>query len=324
MPSSELDLKTSNITKGGGPAAPTSRYPKWWPRSLRGDHLVAILVLAPSVLAVAIFVYGFILWTFRISFVKGGSWAPFDYTFVGLENWVKLLVQDERFHIDLRNLVYFAATFMSQCILFGFIIAVLLDQQIKGEAVFRTIFIFPFAVSGIVTGVAWKWLMYPSAGINLLFDAVGLGFLKNQWYANTDYGTFAIAMAAAWQFTGYVMALYLAGLRGISAELREAAQIDGCTTWNLYWHVIIPLLAPVTFTAVVLTGMGSIRVFDLVVAISGSGAGYATDTMAFYMYQSIFQSSRFALGGTIAAFMIILSAFLVGPYLASMRREVEG
>src|SRR5512136_520123 len=101
MPSSELDLKTSNITKGGGSAAPTSRYPQWWPRSLRGDHLVAILVLAPSVLAVAIFVYGFILWTFRVSFVKWDNWTP-DYTFVGLQNWIKLLVQDERFHIDLR------------------------------------------------------------------------------------------------------------------------------------------------------------------------------------------------------------------------------
>jgi glucose/mannose transport system permease protein len=243
---------------------------------------------------------------------------------VGLQNWIKLLVEDERFHIDLRNLVYYATGFMSQCIIMGFIIAVLLDQKIKGEAIFRTIFIFPFAVSGIVTGVAWKWLMYPSAGLNLLFDILGVGFLKNQWYADTNYGTLAVTLAASWQFTGYVMALYLAGLRGISPELREAAQIDGCNTWNLYWHIIIPLLAPVTFTAVVLTGMGSIRVFDLVVAISGSGAGYATDTMAFYMYQSIFQSSRFALGGTIAAFMIILSAFLVGPYLASMRREVEG
>jgi glucose/mannose transport system permease protein len=130
-------------------------------------------------------------------------------------------------------------------------------------------------------------------------------------------------MAGAWQFTGYVMSLYLAGLRGINIELIEAAQIDGANTWSLYRNIIIPMLSGVTFTALVLTGMGSIRVFDLVVAISGSGAGFTTDTLAFYMYQSIFQASRFAQGATIAAFMIILSAFLVVPYLMSMRREVE-
>lgn len=310
------------MARGGGRTAPLAPRGRRWRKALRGDQLIAILVLTPSILAVAIFVYGFILWTFRVSFVKWDNWTP-DYTFVGLRNWVKLLVEDERFHIDLRNLVLYATAFMSQCILLGFIIAVLLDQKIKGEAVFRTIFIFPFAVSGIVTGVAWKWLMYPSAGINLLFDAAGLGFLRNQWYAGS-YGTLAVSIAGAWQFTGYIMALYLAGLRGISNELREAAEIDGCNTWNLYRRVIIPLLSPVTFSAIVLTGMGSIRVFDLVVAISGSGAGYTTDTMAFYMFQSIFQSSRFAQGGTIAAFMIILSGFLVGPYLASMGREVEG
>ncbi len=264
---------------------------------MRGDRLIAFLVLLPSIIAVAIFVYGFILWTFRISFVQWDKMVP-DYTFVALENWRKLFLETERFQIDLRNLVFYAAGFMTQCMILGFLIASLLDQKIKGESIFRTIFIFPFAVSGIVTGVAWKWLMYPSAGINLLFDAVGLGFLKNNWYADTTYGTFAISIAAAWQMTGYIMALYLAGLRGIAAELREAAEIDGANTWNLYRYVIIPMLSPVTFTAIVLTGMGSIRVFDLVAAISGSGAAYATDTLAFHMFQLTFQKNLFAMGGS--------------------------
>jgi glucose/mannose transport system permease protein len=310
----------ATIAKGSGHAAPFFSSKKW-PKVLRGDRLIALLVLAPSVIAVAIFVYGFILWTFRISFVKWDNWIP-DYTFVGFDNWVNLFT-DERFGIDIRNLLQFAGTFMTQCIIMGFLLASLLNQNIKGESIFRTIFIFPFAVSGIVTGVAWRWLMYPSAGINLLFQNVGLNFLVNKWYADSSYGTLAIGVAAAWQMTGYIMALYLAGLRGISAELREAAEIDGCNTFNLYRYIIIPLLAPVTFTAVVLTGMGSIRVFDLVAAISGSGAAYGTDTLAFYMFQDTFQKSLFAMGGTIAAFMIILSSFLVGPYLSSMRREVE-
>jgi glucose/mannose transport system permease protein len=310
---------TATLAKGGGVTAPPHKKKFEW---LKGDRLVAFLVLLPSIIAVGIFVYGFIFWTFRVSFVKWDNWIP-DYTWVGLENWKTLFFDDERFMIDLRNMLQFAAVFITQCIVIGFLTAALLDQKIKGEAMFRTAIIFPFAVSGIVTGVAWKWLMYPSAGINLLFDFVGLGFLKNQWYADSSYGSYAIGMAAAWQMTGYIMALYLAGLRGISMELREAAQIDGCTTWNLYRYIIIPLLIPVTFTALVLTGMGCIRVFDLVSAISGSGAGYATDTMAFYMFQLTFQKSMFAMGGVIAAFMIVLSAFLVGPYLASLRQEVQ-
>ncbi len=279
------------------------------------------MVLLPSILAVAVFVYGFILWTFRVSFTNWSGWTA-TYDFVGLANWKELFLNDDRWRIDLRNLVQYAVVFMTLCMGMGFIMAALLNQRIKGESLFRTIFVFPFAVSGIVTGVTWRWLMYPPAGINLLLNDVGLGFLANKWYA-ASYGTMAIALAGAWQFTGYVMALYLAGLRGINSELMEAAQIDGANTWDLYRNVIIPMLSPVTFTALVLTGMGSIRVFDLVVAISGSGAGFTTDTMAFYMFQSIFQTSRFSQGAVIASFMIILSAFLVGPYLMSMRREVE-
>jgi len=288
---------------------------------LNGDMALAVLVLSPSIIAVALFIYSFIGWTFYISTVNWNDILP-DYTSVGLRNWQRLF-SDDRFQIDLRNLVFFAVPFMAQCIGIGFLLAALLDQHIKGEALFRTIFIFPFAVSGIVTGVAWRWLMQPESGINLLFDAVGLGFLKWQWYATPDYGIFAVSIPASWQMTGYIMALYLAGLRGIPTEVREAAHLDGCGTFALYRYVIIPLLAPVTLTAIVLTGMGSIRVFDLVSAMGGSGAAYATDTLAFNMFQMTFQANRFSLGAAMAAFMIILSGFLVVPYLLSVRHEVE-
>ncbi|OUC06144.1 hypothetical protein RY27_22835 [Litorilinea aerophila] len=288
---------------------------------LRGDMFIAVLVLTPSIIAVALFIYGFIGWTFYMSTVKWNSQVP-DFTFVGLANWERLF-SDRRFHIDLRNLVYYAAGFMTQCIVFGFIIAALLDQKIKGEAIYRTIIIFPFAVSGIVTGVAWRWLMQPSTGINLLFAKIGLENFQPTWNSHPQYGMWAVSIAAAWQFTGYVMALYLAGLRGIPNELREAAAIDGAGTFATYRHVIIPLLMPVTFTAIVLTGMNSIRVFDLVSAMSGSGPAFATDTLAFYMFQSTFGAYRYSLGAAIGSFMIFLSAFLIVPYLMSMRGEVE-
>jgi glucose/mannose transport system permease protein len=282
---------------------------------------LAVLVLSPSIIAVALFIYSFIGWTFYISTVKWNSQIQ-DFTFVGLKNWERML-NDNRFHIDLRNLVYYATGFMSQCILFGFLLASLLDQKIKGEALFRTIFIFPFAVSGIVTGVAWRWLMQPTTGINLLFAKIGLENFQPTWNSTPDYGMWAVTIAASWQFTGYVMALYLAGLRGIPAELREAAAIDGAGTWATYRHVIIPLLMPVTFTAIVLTGMNSIRVFDIIAPMGGSGPAFATDTLAFHMYQATFGAYRYSLGAAIGAFMIILSGLLVVPYLMSMKKESE-
>jgi glucose/mannose transport system permease protein len=284
-----------------------------------GDTATAVLVLIPSIIAVAIFIYGFILWTGYVSLVKWDTVVE-DYTFVGLQNWIQLFKM-ERFHWDLRSLALYAVGFMSQCIIFGFIVAVLLDQKIKGETIFRTIVIFPFAVSGVVTGVAWRWLMQPTTGINLLLNKIGFENFYFEWNANPKWGILAISIAAAWQFTGYVMALYLAALRGIPDELREAARVDGAGTWGLYRRIIIPLLRPVTFTAIVLTGMGSIRVFDLVTILRGPA--FTTDTLAFHMYQSIFGLYRFSLAAAVGFFMIFLSLFLVVPYLHSMNLEAE-
>ena len=310
---------TGVVKKGerGSAASPISR--SWRPSWFRGDTAIAFIVLLPSIIAVAIFIYGFILWTGYISTVKWNTVVE-DYTFVGLQNWIQLFQMD-RFHWNLRNLTIYAVGFISQCIIFGFFIAILLDQKIKGEALFRTIVIFPFAVSGIVTGVAWRWLMQPTTGINLLFQNLGFENFYFAWNADPRWGMGAITIAAAWQFTGYIMALYLAGLRGIDMEVREAARVDGATTFQLYRHIIVPLLMPVTFTAIVLTGMGSIRVFDLVTILAGPA--FTTDTLAFHMYQSTFGLYRFSLGAAVGFFMIFLSLFLVIPYLRSMRGEVE-
>ncbi len=269
-------------------------------------------------IAVAIFIYGFILWTGYTSLVKWNSPIE-DYTFVGLKNWINLFQMD-RFHWDVRNLLLYAAGFMSQCILIGFLIAVLLDQRIKGETFFRTVVVLPFAVSGIVTGVAWRWLFQPTTGVNLLLKAVGI-HTTFAWNTDPKVGILACSLAAAWQFTGYVMSLYLASLRGISEEVREAARVDGATNWQLYRHNISPLGLPVTFTAIVLTGMGSIRAFDLITILQGPA--FSTDTLAFHMYQATFGLYRFSLGATLGFFMMILSAFLVGPYLRSMGGGIE-
>ena len=290
-------------------------------RRIRGDTLIAILVLSPSIVAVAVFIYGFILWTGYISLVRWNDVLP-DYTFVGLRNFERLFNTD-RFLIDLGNTALFTTLFLVESIVAGFVLAVFLDQKVKAEPLFRTIYLLPFAVSAIVTGVAWRWLMNPGSGLNLLFAKVGLGFIHSNWFADPKFGIMAVTIAAAWQMSGYVMALYLAGLRGVPAELREAAAIDGAGTIALYRYVIIPLLTPVTLTSIVILGNIAVRLFDLTSAMTSSGPAFADDTPAFFMLQTTFQSNHFAEGAAIAMVMLVLSGCLIVPYLLGMRSEVE-
>lgn len=306
-------MAQSRSLREGGAAALAAHPPARRFGLPRGDMLLAILALSPSILAVGIFIYGFIVWTGYISLVNWNDALP-TYAFVGLRNFQRLF-ETERFQIDLRNTAIFATLFMVQCIVVGFALALLLDQHIRGENAFRTIFLLPFAVSSVVTGVAWRWLMNPASGINRLFDYAGLGFLKSGWYTDPRIGIAAVTIVATWQMSGYVMALYLAGLRSIPAEIREAAAIDGASGLALYRHVIIPLLMPVTLSAAILLGTYSLRLFDITVVMTSSGQGFSTDTPALFMFQTTFQSNKFSQGSAIAFVMLLLALLLIVPYM---------
>ena len=277
-----------------------------------------LLVLIPSMVAVAIFIYFFIAYTFFVSVVKWPTLLP-DYTFVGLDNWIRMF-NDDRFRIDMRNLVLYRGR-LHDAVHRHRLRARLAprpeDQERSGLSHDLHLPVRRLRHRHR-RGLALADV--PVGGPEPALRIVGLGFLKSKWYTDPTWGILAVSIAASWQFSGYVMALYLAGLRGISHELKEAAAIDGASTWQLYRRIIIPLLAPVTFTAIVLTGMGSIRVFDIP-PVLGTGAAFSTDFLSFYMFQLTFQSNRIALGAVIAGVMIILAAFLVGPYLASMQLE---
>jgi glucose/mannose transport system permease protein len=288
---------------------------------LKSDTFWAIVVISPSILAVLVFIYAFILWTGYISLVNWNDVTP-TYSWVGLQNFARLF-ETPRFITDLKNTVVFSVTFMSQCLIIGLLLAILLDQRIKGEAFFRTVYVLPFAVSAIVTGVAWKWLMNPSSGINAIFDAVGLKFLENKWFADPHIGIAATAIAAAWQMSGYTMALYLAGLRGISGELRDAARIDGASGLQYYRYVAIPLVMPVTLTALIILGTISLRLFDLPASMTSSGPAFATDSPAFFMFQTTFQQYKYSQGAAIGVVMLILALGLIVPYFLSIKDEVE-
>jgi glucose/mannose transport system permease protein len=327
-------------------------------RRINSDRMISLLLIAPSLVAIAIFVYGFIGFTGFSSFTKWDSLTP-DFTWVGWRNYERLF-QIDRFLCDLRNTVTFTVLFLIGTIAIGFLLAVLLDQRIKGEGIFRSIFLFPMAISFIVTGVVWRWLLQPgtlqtgSSGVNLLFEKVGLGFLRWGWFTDptiwhippeSGLGQFltqiglagltspyfgislamiSVVIAATWQMSGYTMAMYLAGLRGIPEELREAARVDGASEIQVYQHIIIPLLRPITLSAVIVLGHISLKIFDLVVSMTGPGPAFATDVPAFFMWDTTFRGNNFAQGAAIATILLVTVAILVVPYLINqIRAEAE-
>ena len=280
------------------------------------DRYLSVVLISPSIIAVLIFIYGFIAWSVRVSLSEWKGLTP-DYTFAKLNNYINLF-SDPRFLVDIRNTLIFTGDFVVGSILLGFFMAVMLDQGLKGEGFFRSLFLFPMAISYIVTGVVWRWLMNPAegdriSGLNLLFSNLNLDFLINKWHTTETWGIAAIALAAIWQMSGYTMALYLAGLRSIPIELREAAQIDGATELQIYRHIMLPLLAPVTLSALIILGHMSLKVFDLIVAVAGKQL--PLDVPAIYMWQTTFDGLFYGRGAAIGILLLISVAVLIIPYI---------
>ena len=238
----------------------------------RNETLLSFFLLLPSIVAIAIFVYGFIGWSARVSLSKWKGLTP-DFTWVGLQQYINLFNHDPRFVIDVRNTALFTVLFIVGCVLIGLGLAILLDQKLKGELLFRGIFLFPMSISFIASGVVWGWLMNPATGsrltgINLIFHSLNLDFLISKWHTTAPpWGMAFTVIPAIWQLSGFTMALYLGGIRSIPEEIREAARVDGASEFEIYRHIILPLLQPVTLSAVIILGHMSLKIFDLIVAI---------------------------------------------------------
>ena len=291
---------------------------------MRRYHQVAFLLLLPSLLLVALFVYGFIVWTGWLSITNQNDLIVPQVHFVGLTNYVRLF-HHPRFLIDLKNTLTFSLVFIPGSLALGLAGALLLNTGVRFEGVFRTIFLIPMALSFIVTGVAWRWLMNPSSGLNLLFSSLGLHFLTSGWYTDPHIGIKAVALAAIWQLSGYTMALYLAGLRAVPETFYEAAKVDGANGWQTFRYITLPLLTPVTLSAVIVLGHISLKIFDLVIAIAGisGGPAFSSDVPALFMFVTTFQANNFARGAAISIVLLMMVSFLVVPYLYwSLRQEV--
>jgi glucose/mannose transport system permease protein len=289
------------------------------------DTVLSVALVAPSILAVAIFIYGFIAWSVRVSLSEWKGLLP-NYNWAGFKNYIELF-NDPRFQLDIRNTLIFTFIFVAGSLILGLVLAILLDQNLPGEAIFRGLFLFPMAISFIVTGVVWRWLMNPAmgdrmSGFNLLFSKLGLDFLVNAWHTTPDVGIAAIALAAIWQMSGYTMALYLGGLRAVPDEIREAARVDGASEVRIYFDIIFPLLRPITLSAMIILGHISLKVFDLIMAIAGKQ--YPLDVPAIYMYQTTFDGYFYWRGAAISIILLVSVATLIIPYLwFTLRGEAE-
>jgi len=286
------------------------------------ERLTPILLVAPSVILIGIFVYGFIGQTIRVSLSRWNNVLP-DYTFVGLRNYIRLF-GIERFQNDLINTVHFTAFFLAGCLVIGLGAAVLLDQRLRGTLFFQNVFMYPLALAFVVTGTVWRWIFNPYTGINVILDNLHLGFLKSGWLTDTNVALNGVVIAAVWQMSGFCMAMFLAGLRGIPEELREAARVDGASEWQLFWRVVFPLLRPITLSAVIILGHISLKIFDLIYVMTSGGPGYSSDLPSLYMFRATFQENLYGRGAAIATMLLLLVAILIVPYLIwNIRGETE-
>lgn len=279
----------------------------------------------PSIIAMAVFVYGMIGYTVRESLMNRTNSYTEDVFYVGLTNYAELW-QDPEFTHALSNLLKFTVVFMIGCLLSGLIMSLLLEKGIKGEGFFRSTYLYPMAISFIAMGTSWRWLMdsardADATGLNYLLQKVGLASLQSDWYTSEAGSMFAMSLPAIWQMSGYVMALFLAGFRGIPDDLREAARVDGASEYKIYRHILFPQLSPTFLTVLIILGHISMKVFDLIFGIATKS--YVTKVLAIYMWQVIFDFQNYAKGAAIAIVILLMIAVAVIPYLIYVNKTEE-
>lgn len=285
-----------------------TRLQDWLPR----------IVLAPSFVLVLVFVYGFIVWTGVISMTNSRILPV--YNWAGFDAYARLFSQPN-WYMALKNLAIFGSLYITICIALGLFLAILLDQRIRIEGVLRPIYLYPMALSFVVTGTAWKWFLNPGMGLQNTMRQLGWESFTFDWLVRPDMAIYTIAIAGIWQASGFVMAMFLAGLRGIDSEMLHAATVDGASSWTIYRRIVIPLLRPAFLSAVIVLAHMAIKSYDLVIALTGGGPGNATELPSTFMYSYTFTRNQMAVGSASAMIMLMGIAAIMVPYLYSELRE---
>ena len=277
------------------------------------------LVIAPGFVLGFAFIYGVMIWNGVLS-MTASRMLPNYSEFVGLEQYARLWEMD-RWWLALKNLGVFSVLYVGGSMLIGMALAIVLDQKVRAEGVLRTIYLYPMALSFIVTGTAWKWMLNPSLGLEKLMHDLGWQSFTFDWLVQGETAIYCVVIAGIWQSAGFAMALFLAGLRGIDDSIIKAAQMDGASLPRIYWRVILPILRPVVFSTIMVLSHLSIKSFDLVMALTGGGPGFASDVPATFMYVMSFTRGQIGLGAASATMMLATVAAIVVPYLYSELRS---
>ncbi|KZL17916.1 Lactose transport system permease protein LacF [Pseudovibrio axinellae] len=269
-------------------------------------NLNAKIAALPMIATTLVVFLGCSIWTVVYSFTKSRSLPLND--FVGLMQYERLF-RTSRWLISLENIVIYGVFALVFSFVVGFVLAALIDQKIRFESTFRTIFLYPFALSFIVTGVVWQWILNPTMGLQASIRSMGWESFTFDLIAGRDTVIYALLIAGLWQGTGFVMVLMLAGIRSTDDEIWKAARIDGIPTWKTYLFIVIPMMRGVIMTTLVIVAAGIVKLYDLVVAMTQGGPGISSEVPAKYVYDFMF--ARGNLGQGLAASTVMLTTVLI-------------
>jgi glucose/mannose transport system permease protein len=275
------------------------------------DVLLPMLAIWPPPILSAGHVVVFTVWTAWLSFTPSTLLPEAGY--VGWRNYTSVMAT-RNFHVAYVNIVIFGVCFVVLTSALGLLLAILLDQRVRGENIFRTIFLYPMAISFVVTGTIWSWLLNPGIGIQRLVQGWGWTSFRFDWLVDRDMAIYTLVIAGAWQAAGFAMALFLAGLRSVDAEIVKAAQIDGASAWRIYRRVVLPTMAPIVLAVMVILLQMAIKTFDLVRALTGGGPGIATNMPTTVVYDFMFQRGQIGRGAAAAVLMLLALAVVIVPY----------
>ncbi len=274
-------------------------------------NLSAKIAAVPMIATVLVVFVGCTVWTVWYSFTNSRM-LPSNH-FVGVDQYIRLF-KTSRWNVSVHNLLIYGSFSLVFTLTAGFVLAVLLDQKIRFESAFRTVMLYPFALSFIVTGLVWQWIMYPELGLQGTMRNLGWTSFTFDWITNKDMVIYALLIAGLWQGTGFVMVLMLAGLRSIDQEIWKAARVDGIPPWRAYIFIVLPMMRGVIITAVVLVGSGIVRLYDLVVALTKGGPGIASQVPATYVYDYMFMANNIGQGLAASTMMLVTVLIIIIPW----------
>ncbi|MFZ6654573.1 carbohydrate ABC transporter permease [Undibacterium sp. TJN19] len=289
-------------------------------RRMLYTRIIPHAALLPMSLTVVFGYLATVLWSIKVS-LSSSRTLPVD-TFVGLSQYIRLF-ENERWLLSLNNLAIYGVLFIIACLVIGFLLAVFIDQNVTGEGVLRTVFLYPYAMSFVATGLVWQWMLTPGIGLEKSIRQLGFPDFQFDWIIDQDMVIYTVVIATVWQASGLVMAMLLAGLRGIDDDIWKAARMDGIPAWRVYFSIIIPMLAPSFATVLLLLTTAVVKLFDAVEAMTQGGPGTASEVPAKFIMDHLFGRANLALASAGAVMMLVPVLAILVPYAYARARQVR-